>query len=182
MALSTPSDIKAKVPRMKLGERKTYTYGNDGLEYKGIQVPNITVFAEQFGTMVRTRIEWNDELTEFVWLCRENLISYAKVEQFLYEYTSSWPDLFNSVFNKDKDRFDRGTASRRQKIKESVENHEDFDDIRKSKEEVMYATAVNKARISVLSRIDKEYIAKSEEHVDLKTSLANIIISPKEEK
>lgn len=181
MALSTPSDIKSKVPRMKLGERKTYTFGDDGITFKGVPVPNVSVLGKPYGSMVRTIIEWNDELREFVWECRDRHISYRKVEDFLFEETSAYPDIFKSVFDLDRERFDKGTSDRRTRLKESVENLEMFDDIRKSKEEISYADTTTKLQIAILSRVDPEYVKRSEEKVDLNTSLANIIIAPKNE-
>lgn len=181
MALSTPSDIKSKVPRMKLGERKTYTFGDDGKTFRGIPVPNIEVYGEKYGSIVKTNINWTDELKEFVWTCRENMISYRKVEQFLFEEVCSLPDIFKAVFNKDRERFDRGTSERRLMLKESVENLELFDDIRKSKEEIQYADSTTKLQMAILSKIDPEYVKRSEEKIDLTSSLANIIIAPKNE-
>lgn len=181
MALSTPSDIKSKAPRMKLGERKTYTFGDDGIFFKGIPVPNIEVYGEKYGSMVKTNINWTDELKEFVWTCRENMISYRKVEQFLFEEVCSLPDIFKAVFNKDRERFDRGTSERRLMLKESVENLELFDDIRKSKEEIQYADSTTKLQMAILSKIDPEYVKRSEEKIDFNSNLANIIIAPKNE-
>lgn len=172
--------MKRQLPILKEGE--TFFLDNSGIEWRNIPVPDVEIFGKKhLGRIINSFDDINQtDFTEFLWNTFENNIPVTFTEQFLREELSIRIDLYN-ILDKNSERLEEIRKTRKRKLMDDIEQSKAFDGIARTPEEIKYAEAVNKAKLMIVSRTQKEYREKTEQSIDISGNLANIIIAPKDE-
>jgi len=167
-------------PVIPFGESLFVDFATSGVEFRNIPVPSVMVYHTKRFRYMDFDDEESPEFKEFLWECYEKHIPVTKVEDFIRENAGLNIDLYKRVYNRDPDRLETVRQSRRISIMDDVEQGKLFDSIPKTPEEMMYANMVNKSKLAIVNRVNKDYKEKSEQKIDFTGNLAKIVIEPKD--
>lgn len=171
-----------ELPVLQLHEK--YFLDNTGITWRNIPVPNVEIIGQKYLGRLILSYDYTDEnqseFTDFLWETFEKNIPIEFTEKFLREELGIRIDIYR-VLDRDQDRLEEIRKIRKRKLMDDIEQSKAFDGIPKTAEEIKYAEAVNKAKLMIVSRTQKEYREKTEQSIDLNGNLASIVIAPKEE-
>lgn len=169
-----------ELPILNVGE--SYFFDNSDITWRKIAVPSVLVHCRKHNGVKNYyyKHEEHPEFTEFIWKTFEKNIPIDFTEDFLRENMLISMDLYY-ILNEDTERLEEIRKIRKRKLMDDIEQSKSFDGIQKTVEEIKYAEAVNKAKLMIVSRTQKEYREKTESDINLTGNLAKIVIAPKDE-
>lgn len=164
--------------------RETYFLDNSGITWRDIPVPSVEIIGQKYLGRLIISYDYTDikqsDFTEFLWYTFERNIPVDFTEKFLREELGIRIDLYK-ILDRDPERLEEIRKIRKRKLMDDIEQSKAFDGIPKTPEEIKYAEAVNKAKLMIVSRTQKEYREKTEQDINLNGNLASIVIAPKED-
>ena len=175
--------MSRRLPVLEFGE--TLFLDNSEYFWRDIPVPDCLAIGKKWlGRKIigiNPEIEENKEFFEFLWSCYEQNIPNEFTEKFLREEIGIRMDVFKALHESDCGRMDRIRVLRKRKLMDDIEQSKQYDGIPKTPEEIAYANAVNKAKLMIVSRTQREYNIAQEQKVEVTGNLAQVIIPAKDE-
>lgn len=176
--------MSRQLPVLEYGE--TLFLDNSEFTWRDVPVPSCLVVGKKWlGRKIigiDPEIPENHEFLEFLWTCFKNNIPNDFTEKFLREEIGIRLDVYSALDSADRQRMDEIRVFRKRKLMDDIEQAKQYDGIPRTPDEIAYANAVNKAKLMIVSRTQREYNIQQEQKVEVTGNLAKIVIEPKEEK
>lgn len=165
--------------------KETLFLDNSAYTWRNIPVPDCVVVGKKYLGRKIIGIDPensnNYDFMEFLWLCFERNIPNDFTEDFLRDTLGIHFDVHKALSDIDLPRMDKIRIDRKRKLMDDIEQSKQYDGIPKTKEEIDYANAVNKAKLMIVSRTQREYNISQEQKVEVTGNLAQVIIPKKDE-
>lgn len=174
--------MKRQLPDLAIDEQ--LFLDNSNLFWRNVLVPNCIICGKKhLGRKiisVNLELEDNFEFAEFIWETYEKNIPVEFTETFLREELGIRIDIYKFL-EKDRPRMEEIRVNRKRRMMDDIEQSKHYDGIPKTPEEIAYANAVNKAKLMIVSRTQREYNIQQEQKIDVTGNLAQVIIPAKNE-
>lgn len=171
-----------QLPVLEYGE--TVFLDNSEYIWRDVPVPDCTAVYKKFLGRKILGIDIhrpeNKEFFDFLWLCFELNIPNDFTEKFIREEIGVRMDVFGALDSADRKRMDEIRVSRKRKLMDDIEQSKQYDGIPRTPDEIAYANAVNKAKMMIVARTQREYNIQQEQKVEVTGNLAKIVIEPKD--
>ena len=174
--------MQRELPDLAYGER--LFLDNSVFSWRNIPVPDCVVCGRKYlGRKIigiDLELEENIEFSEFLWTTYKKNIPIDFTEEYLREVIGIRMDIYEHM-EKDRPRMDEIRVNRRRKLMDDIEQSKHYDGIPKTPEEIKYADSVNKAKLMIVSRTQREYNIQQEQKIDVTGNLAQVIIAAKDD-
>lgn len=170
------------LPILEHGE--TLFLDNSEFTWRDIPVPDCLVVGKKYlGRKIiglDPELCDNEDFLEFLFICFEKNIPNDSTEKFLREVIGIRIDVYQALRHNDYVRMESIRVDRKRKLMDDIEQSKQYDGIPRTPDEIAYANAVNKAKMMIVARTQREYNIQKEQKVEVTGNLAKIVIEPKD--